>query len=88
MKLTYLTPSLLGFRRAVPVVGRVLNITSELYALATGDLLKTFFVSPDNNLCFHGKCRSGGVSRMCFGFNWILVCCSTCFCRHINRIEG
>jgi len=52
----YHLDNLLGFRRAVPVVGRVLNITSELYALATGDLLKTFFVSPDNNLCFHGKC--------------------------------
>lgn len=47
---------LLGFRRAVPVVGRTLNMTRELYALATGDLLKTFFISPDNNLCFHGKC--------------------------------
>ncbi|KAF2360275.1 FAM20 C-terminal [Trinorchestia longiramus] len=47
---------LLGFRRCVPVVGRTLNMTKELYALATGDLLKTFFISPDNNLCFHGKC--------------------------------
>uniref|UniRef100_A0A6A7FZH3 Extracellular serine/threonine protein CG31145-like n=3 Tax=Hirondellea gigas TaxID=1518452 RepID=A0A6A7FZH3_9CRUS len=47
---------LLGFRRAVPCVGRTLNMTRELYALATGDLLKTFFISPDNNLCFHGKC--------------------------------
>ncbi|CAL4060549.1 unnamed protein product, partial [Meganyctiphanes norvegica] len=47
---------LLGFNRAVPVVGRTLNITRELYALAQGDLLKTFFISPDNNLCFHGKC--------------------------------
>ncbi|KAK4326859.1 hypothetical protein Pmani_002659 [Petrolisthes manimaculis] len=47
---------LLGFRRAVPIVGRNVNITRELYALAQGDLLKTFFISPDNNLCFHGKC--------------------------------
>lgn len=47
---------LLGFRRAMPVTGRVLNMTTELYALADGDLLKTFFVSPSNNLCFHGKC--------------------------------
>lgn len=47
---------LLGFRRAMPVTGRVLNMTSELYALAEGDLLKTFFISPSNNVCFHGKC--------------------------------
>ncbi|XP_069973537.1 extracellular serine/threonine protein CG31145-like [Penaeus vannamei] len=47
---------LLGFRRAVPIVGRVVNITRELYAFAQGELLKTFFISPDGNLCFHGKC--------------------------------
>lgn len=47
---------LLGFRRAMPVTGRVLNMTTELYELAEGELLKTFFVSPSNNLCFHGKC--------------------------------
>lgn len=47
---------LLGFRRAMPVTGRILNMTSELYALAEGDLLKTFFISPSNNVCFHGKC--------------------------------
>ncbi|KAI1293536.1 putative extracellular serine/threonine [Halotydeus destructor] len=47
---------LLGFRRSPPVLGRVLNMTSEIYALADDELLKTFFVSPANNLCFHGKC--------------------------------
>ncbi|KAF5302508.1 hypothetical protein FQR65_LT00880 [Abscondita terminalis] len=47
---------LLGFRRAMPVTGRRLNMTSELYQKAEGELLKTFFVSPSDNLCFHGKC--------------------------------
>ena len=64
---------LLGFRRAVPVTGRLLNITRsacqmgelllsaalncrDIYSLAEGDLLKTFFISPAGNLCFHGKC--------------------------------
>lgn len=46
---------IMGFRRAPPVVGRLVNITTELYALATGDLLRTFFISPAQNLCFHGK---------------------------------
>ncbi|CAG0884037.1 unnamed protein product [Darwinula stevensoni] len=46
----------LGFRRTPPVVGRLLNITTEIYAFAKGELLKTFFVSPAGNLCFHGKC--------------------------------
>jgi extracellular serine/threonine protein kinase FAM20C len=40
----------------MPVVGRTLNITSEIYQLADDDLLKTFFISPSNNVCFHGKC--------------------------------
>ncbi|XP_071052238.1 extracellular serine/threonine protein CG31145 [Onthophagus taurus] len=47
---------LLGFRRAMPVTGRLLNMTTELYQKADGELLKTFFVSPSDNLCFHGKC--------------------------------
>ncbi|CAG9864003.1 unnamed protein product [Phyllotreta striolata] len=47
---------LLGFRRAMPVTGRLLNMTSELYEKTDGDLLNTFFVSPSENLCFHGKC--------------------------------
>lgn len=47
---------LLGFRRAMPVVGRIVNMTTELSQKADGDLLKTFFYSPSNNLCFHGKC--------------------------------
>ncbi|XP_058130023.1 extracellular serine/threonine protein CG31145 [Anopheles ziemanni] len=47
---------LLGFRRAMPVTGRILNITTEIYQVGDEVLLKTFFVSPSNNLCFHGKC--------------------------------
>lgn len=47
---------LLGFRRSIPVTGRILNITRDIYSLAEGDLLKTFFISPAGNLCFHGKC--------------------------------
>lgn len=48
---------LLGFRRAMPVSGRKVNITSELMAQVTAsELLKTFFISPDKNMCFHGHC--------------------------------
>ena len=46
---------LLGLRRTIPVAGRILNITTEIYDLASPDLLKTFFISPDGNLCFHGR---------------------------------
>ena len=40
----------------MPVTGRLLNITTEIYQVADDNLLKTFFVSPSSNLCFHGKC--------------------------------
>lgn len=46
----------MGFRRAMPVTGRILNVTTEIYQVADDDLLKTFFISPSNNICFHGKC--------------------------------
>ncbi|XP_055941487.1 extracellular serine/threonine protein CG31145-like isoform X1 [Argiope bruennichi] len=47
---------ILGFRRCPPVVGRKLNITTEIYAVADDELLKTFFISPAQNICFHGHC--------------------------------
>lgn len=40
----------------MPVTGRLLNITTEIYQVADDNLLKTFFISPASNLCFHGKC--------------------------------
>lgn len=46
----------MGFRRAMPVIGRLVNMTTEIYDVTEGDILKTFFVSPANNFCFHGKC--------------------------------
>lgn len=53
---TFHLDRILGFRRCPPVVGRKLNITTEIYALADDELLKTFFISPAENLCFHGHC--------------------------------
>ncbi|KAI6177679.1 Fam20C domain-containing protein [Aphelenchoides bicaudatus] len=53
---TFHIDKILGFRRAVPTTGRVLNITSELLGKAERKLKKTFFVSPVGNQCFVGKC--------------------------------
>ena len=47
---------LLGFRRASPTTGRVVHIMKEFYPLADEDFLKTFYVSPAKNDCFHGEC--------------------------------
>lgn len=66
---------ILGFHRSPPVAGRMLNMTSEIYALADRKLLKTFFISPANNLCFHGECS---------------YYCDTghAFCGHPDTLEG
>lgn len=47
---------LLGFRRVMPTVGRILNMTSEIYLLCEDELRETFFISPepDSNTCFFG----------------------------------
>ena len=47
---------LLGFYRVPPTVGRVFNITSELWDNADEELAKTFFYSPGGNTCFTGHC--------------------------------
>ncbi|CAF1551651.1 unnamed protein product, partial [Didymodactylos carnosus] len=46
----------LGFNRVPPIIGRILNITSDLLEHAVPDLAKTFFISPANNTCFRGRC--------------------------------
>ncbi|KAL6723486.1 hypothetical protein Aduo_018483 [Ancylostoma duodenale] len=43
---TFHLDRVLGFRRAVPTVGRIVNMTSELYDKAEKKLKKTFFISP------------------------------------------
>lgn len=53
---TFHLDRVLGFRRAVPTVGRILNITSELYDKAEKKLKKTFFMSPAKNHCFVSRC--------------------------------
>jgi hypothetical protein len=53
---TFHLDKILGFRRAVPTVGRVVNMTKELRDRADRKLRKTFFVSPAKNHCFVSKC--------------------------------
>ncbi|ETN86936.1 hypothetical protein NECAME_05782 [Necator americanus] len=53
---TFHLDRVLGFRRAVPTVGRIVNITSELYDKAEKKLKKTFFISPAKNRCFVSRC--------------------------------
>lgn len=53
---TFHLDKILGYRRAVPTVGRVVNMTSELMEVAERRLRKTFFISPAKNRCFVSKC--------------------------------
>lgn len=49
----------LGFRRALPVIGRKVNLIVEIMRLAAPDLQKQFFISPKpgENVCFIGNCK-------------------------------
>ncbi|XP_076321215.1 glycosaminoglycan xylosylkinase-like isoform X1 [Tachypleus tridentatus] len=46
---------LLGFRRSPLVVGRKVNLRTEVTTTASKSLLETF-LKKDNNTCFYGKC--------------------------------
>ena len=47
--------SILGFHRAPPVVGRVVNLNTEILPVAEDKLKKTFFNKSDD-VCFYGVC--------------------------------
>ncbi|KAL7022766.1 hypothetical protein ACKWTF_012376 [Chironomus riparius] len=49
---------ILGFRRAIPHVGRYVNIMEEIYPFAFDELLKTFYVTPGGNNCMTGRCEN------------------------------
>ncbi|XP_043956681.1 extracellular serine/threonine protein kinase FAM20C-like isoform X1 [Gambusia affinis] len=48
----------LGFNRIPPVVGRLINVTTEIRDVTTDERLsRTFFTSPAGNVCFYGQCE-------------------------------
>ncbi|KAM4635408.1 extracellular serine/threonine protein kinase FAM20C-like [Polymixia lowei] len=48
----------LGFNRIPPVVGRLINVTTEIREITTDQRLSTtFFTSPVGNVCFYGQCE-------------------------------
>ncbi|XP_066917993.1 glycosaminoglycan xylosylkinase-like [Clytia hemisphaerica] len=47
---------ILGFNRAPPVVGRLVNLREEVINVAQTSLLDTFWRDNSNNICFFGKC--------------------------------
>ncbi|XP_020782917.2 extracellular serine/threonine protein kinase FAM20C [Boleophthalmus pectinirostris] len=48
----------LGFNRIPPVVGRLINVTTEIREITTDrKLSRTFFKSPVGNVCFYGQCE-------------------------------
>ncbi|XP_029294360.1 extracellular serine/threonine protein kinase FAM20C-like [Cottoperca gobio] len=49
---------LLGFNRIPPVVGRLINVISDIREITTDKRLsRTFFTSPAGNVCFYGRCE-------------------------------
>lgn len=53
---------LLGFRRAVPVAGRTMNMFTELFDHIDESFMSQFFFAPPPSkiFCFYGKC-----SKLC-----------------------
>lgn len=47
---------ILNFNRVPPNTGRLINMTRDIKRLADKKLAKTFFISPAQNVCFHGSC--------------------------------
>ncbi|XP_047560591.1 glycosaminoglycan xylosylkinase isoform X2 [Lutra lutra] len=54
-KVVFKPKRILGFRRAPLVVGRFVNLRTEIKPVATEQLLSTF-LTVGNNTCFYGKC--------------------------------
>ncbi|XP_016144536.1 glycosaminoglycan xylosylkinase-like [Sinocyclocheilus grahami] len=54
-KVVFKPKRILGFRRAPLVVGRFMNLRTEIKPVATDQLLSTFLMH-GNNTCFYGKC--------------------------------
>ncbi|XP_055509944.1 pseudokinase FAM20A isoform X1 [Leucoraja erinacea] len=48
---------ILDFRRVPPVAGRRIHLSKEIQDLTQNEDLKgSFFISPENNVCFYSKC--------------------------------
>ncbi|XP_047213251.1 extracellular serine/threonine protein kinase FAM20C-like [Girardinichthys multiradiatus] len=48
----------MGFNRIPPVVGRLINVTTDIRETTTDERLsRTFFTSPAGNVCFYGQCE-------------------------------
>ncbi|XP_069793812.1 glycosaminoglycan xylosylkinase isoform X2 [Narcine bancroftii] len=54
-KVVFKPKRILGFRRAPVVVGRYVNLNTEIKPVASEQLLSTFLII-GNNSCFYGKC--------------------------------
>ncbi|XP_077987000.1 glycosaminoglycan xylosylkinase-like [Glandiceps talaboti] len=48
---------ILGLRRAPLVVGRYINLQTEILPVASSRLKETFFLDSENNTCFYGVCH-------------------------------
>nr|KAI8765335.1 extracellular serine/threonine protein kinase FAM20C-like isoform X1 [Biomphalaria glabrata] len=48
----------LGFYRAPPTIGRILNITRDIQQVGEETLTNTVYRSPVGNVCFYGKCKN------------------------------
>ncbi|CAL1542632.1 unnamed protein product [Lymnaea stagnalis] len=53
----YHLDKVLGFHRAPPTVGRVVNMTLDVLMHGTSEVKNKTYVSPDGNLCVHNHCR-------------------------------
>ena len=77
----------LGFYKAPPVVGRIINLRSEILPVAKKSLFKTFWRDQSGNVCFYGKCMYCKKKESACGNGEVMEASLTLWLPHKIKLE-